>query len=97
MQRFFDLSATISGTGHLVRQPEIVYLDHEEMARQAAVMYGLRPDDFRESRYCATERLSLGPHDATLVRSPRLPVDQEATFPRMRPVHGPSAEQTPCP
>ncbi len=70
MPRFFDLTATLSGTGHLVRQPEIVYLSHEEMAQQAAAMYELRPDDFREGRYCATERLSLGPHDTTHLDAP---------------------------
>ena len=70
MSKIYDLSATLSATGLLVRQPRIVYLDHEEMARQAAVMYGVATGDFPDGKYCATERISLGSHDTTHMDAP---------------------------
>jgi len=68
--RIIDLSVSLSSEGNLVRMPEITYLNHEETAKSYASAYGIEPGDFRESKYAAVERVSLGTHDTTHLDAP---------------------------
>jgi kynurenine formamidase len=70
MIKLIDVSVTLSATGKLKRMPEITYIDHEQNARSYAPIFGIKPTDFREGKYCATERISLGTHDTTHLDAP---------------------------
>jgi len=70
MRTIIDLSVTVSTKGNLVRMPEIEYIGHEQSARDLAARYGIDPGDFREGKYAAVERVTLGTHDTTHLDSP---------------------------
>ena len=70
MAKIIDLSVSISLKGNLVRMPEITYIDHEQSARNLAEAYGIEPEDFREGKYAAVERICIGTHDTTHLDAP---------------------------
>ena len=70
MTTIIDLSVTISTKGNLVKMPEITYINHEQSAQTFASIYGISPDDFREGKYAAVERVTLGTHDTTHLDAP---------------------------
>lgn len=70
MTRIIDLSVSISAKGHLKNMPQITYYRHEETPKIRLAEYGMKPEDFPEGRYAASERLTLGTHDTTHLDAP---------------------------
>ncbi len=75
MTYLIDLSITLQNRpgiqyGH--GDPEIIYMNHEESAKERISAYGLEPGDldFRGGKYAALERVSLGTHDTTHLDAP---------------------------
>jgi kynurenine formamidase len=68
--KIIDLSLPLSVKVKLKRKPEIIYFNHEQFAKLSAPNYGLEPNDFREGRYAAIERITLTPHDTTHLDAP---------------------------
>ncbi|UUZ83729.1 cyclase family protein [Paenibacillus sp. P26] len=68
--KMIDLSVPISPA---IREPppaKIEYASHEDGARQAAAILGLRPEDFPESKAWATETVTLNTHAGTHIDAP---------------------------
>jgi len=73
MARIIDLSLPLSvrgGVGGLRNRPEIQYITHEQSVQNYGKIYGLKPDDFPEGKYCALERITLTTHDTTHLDAP---------------------------
>ena len=71
MADFVDLSIALSTEGNLERKDRRSYYStHRETAQTYAPAYGITPSDFREGKYCAVERITLGTHDTTHLDSP---------------------------
>lgn len=70
MTQIIDLSVTLSPEGHLKHMPQIIYQRHEETPKIYGGAYGMRPEDFPEDTYCATETLTLTTHDTTHLDAP---------------------------
>jgi kynurenine formamidase len=68
--KFIDLSVILSPKGHHKVKAEITYMSHEQSAHALASSYGLKPCDFREGKYAAIERITLGTHDTTHLDAP---------------------------
>ena len=70
MTKLIDLSVTLSLKGHHKSKPEITYLHHEQTAQVYASSYGIAPEDFREGKYCAIEKVTLTTHGTTHLDAP---------------------------
>ncbi len=70
MPRIIDLSVSVSLKGNLQVMPQIIYRRHEETPKVYAEMYGMRPEDFPEGKYCAAEVVTLGTHNTTHLDAP---------------------------
>lgn len=70
MQKFIDLSLTVSNRGSFKAKPQIVYRNHSETPKFFSEMYGMREDEFPGGKYCATETVTMGTHNTTHMDSP---------------------------
>ena len=70
MPRIIDLTVPISVKGNLNDMPVIEYRTHEETAKAAAETYGVRPEDFPNSRYAAIETVTLTTHGTSHMDAP---------------------------
>ena len=70
MTEIIDLSVPLTLKGHRKRMPEITYLRHDETPKMYADIYGMKPEDFPEGKYSASERIALGTHDTTHLDAP---------------------------
>jgi kynurenine formamidase len=70
MPKIIDLSVTVSLKGNLKVKPQILYRSHEDTPKAYAGMYGLKPEEFPEGKYCATEVVTLGTHNTTHLDAP---------------------------
>lgn len=70
MPRIIDLSVSVSLRGNLQVMPQIIYRRHEETPKVYAEMYGMRPEDFPDGKYCAAEVVTLGTHNTTHLDAP---------------------------
>jgi kynurenine formamidase len=68
--KIYDLSDTLkNGTAEPIPH-KIEYVGHAEGARQAAEMFGLKPEDFPEGKAWAVENVELCTHSGTHVDAP---------------------------
>jgi kynurenine formamidase len=70
MPKIIDLSVSVSLKGNLKVKPQIVYRRHEDTPKVYAEMYGLKPEDFPDGKYCAAEVVTLGTHNTTHLDAP---------------------------
>jgi kynurenine formamidase len=70
MPKIIDLSVAVSARGNLKVQPQIVYRTHEDTPKILGGMYGLKPEEFPDGKYCATEVVTLGTHNTTHLDAP---------------------------
>jgi kynurenine formamidase len=70
MTTIIDLSLPITMKANLVRMPEVEYIDHDQSAKSFGAAYGMEAGDFREGKYAAVERITIGTHDTTHLDSP---------------------------
>lgn len=70
MPQIIDLSVSVSMKGNLKVMPQIIYRRHEETPKFFAEMYGIKPEEFPEGKYCATEIVTLGTHNTTHMDAP---------------------------
>lgn len=70
MPQIIDLSVPVSVKYKLKVMPQIIYRRHEDTPQIFAEMYGLKPEDFPEGKYCATEIITLGTHNTTHMDAP---------------------------
>ncbi len=70
MPKIIDLSVPVSLRGNLKVKPQILYRNHEDTPKAYAEMYGLKPEDFPDGKYCAAEVVTLGTHNTTHLDAP---------------------------
>ena len=70
MPKIIDLSVSVSLKGNLKVKPQILYRRHEDTPKAYAEMYGLKPEDFPDGKYCAAEVVTLGTHNTTHLDAP---------------------------
>jgi kynurenine formamidase len=73
MAKIIDLSLPFGpkgGLGGMRNRPEIKYISHEESVQNYGKVYDLKPEDFRDGKYCALERITLTTHDTTHMDAP---------------------------
>jgi kynurenine formamidase len=70
MTKIIDLSVPVSLRGNLKVKPQIIYRTHEDTPKILGGMYGLKPEEFPDGKYCATEVVTLGTHNTTHLDSP---------------------------
>lgn len=68
--KFFDLSVPIDREAKEPFVPEISYESHETGAVNAAKLFGLKKEDFPESKAWALENITLATHTGTHVDAP---------------------------
>jgi kynurenine formamidase len=70
MPKIIDLSVSVSPKGNLKVKPQIVYRTHEDTPKVLGEMYGLKPEEFPDGKYCATEVVTMGTHNTTHLDAP---------------------------
>ena len=70
MKKIIDLSVSLTPRDRSARPPKIDYVTHEESAERSAPAYGIKAEDFRESKYAAIEHITLTTHDTTHLDAP---------------------------
>ncbi|MBI2918202.1 MAG: cyclase family protein [Chloroflexi bacterium] len=68
--RIIDLSVPLKNGAQEPLPPQITYMGHAETARDMGPLFGLRPDDFPEAKFCAAERVTLSTHSGTHLDAP---------------------------